>query len=192
MTGIHLILMGLIIFCTGGCLETVTKPPLHGQSSGNGTQTFDVERVRLCNDYLETQQYAEALAIIRQEIADPVITNEEQLAYIRINGIYALSEYIRFHPANPDLDREALGYYREGLQFAHAQASSQVSLHHMMALYYSKSDRNGAMLPYMHKELAYYRRIKDTYQLIICYDGLADGYSDVGQMAGIINHELNM
>lgn len=183
IVGIHILLASFFIACGSGCVTPLDLYFVQDFSLGNDTKTFDVEKVRLCNDYLEAQQYAEALAVIRQEIYDPVISNQEQLAYIRINGIYALAEYVRFQPFTPDLDAEAFRYYREGLQYAHAQESSQVTLHHMMALYYSLSDRNGAMLPYMQKELEYYRRKDDTYQLIVCYDGLANGYSDAGQEA---------
>jgi len=175
------LLTGLFALCASGCFQTFNLPLVSNLGPPKEYKTFDVERVRLCNDYLENQQYTEALAVIRQEVDDPVITNEEQLAFIRINAIHALAEYVRFHPASVHLDAEALRYYREGIQYARTDEASQVTLHHMMALYYSFSDRNGAMLAYLQKERDYYRRTNNTYQLIICYDGLADGYYDAGQ-----------
>lgn len=127
--------------------------------------------------------YAAALNTVRKLIKEPGSASDLELSRIRLIGVGALSEYGDFYGLQEGMDEEAQRYYRDGLALAKNDALLTAQFHHAMALYYSKAGgRNGLALPYTWKELDYWKKTDNTYQLINTYFGLSCAYSDMGQL----------
>lgn len=125
--------------------------------------------------------YAGALPLIRSEISNPGITMPTYLVDIRTVGINVLGNYASGFGFTPELDTEAQRYYREALTLVEPGGEREAQVHNVLAGYYSNTGRNGLALPYLRKELAYYLKAGNTYQVIRSYDAFASLYADMGE-----------
>lgn len=141
-----------------------------------------LSRIEQYNVFKKNQDYLAALDIIRDEIEDPFLRSNSYLADLRTLAIQALYQYADFYGLQPELDEEAARYYEEGLKLAKNDEARQANLHSVFGKYYSYTDRNGLGIPYFRKEMEYWKKVNDTYNIIKVYDGMASAYGDMGQL----------
>ena len=130
----------------------------------------------------EQQDWAGALKTIREEIASPVVQTDSYRGDLRIIALGALGNYANFHGPDQRLDDEAMRYYQEGLRYSRNDSDRQAGLPRTLAVYYTKTGRPGLALPYLRKDLDYWKKANNTYQIIAGYDGLASAYNDMGEV----------
>ena len=116
-------------------------------------------RIVQFNDLVAQQKYDEALAIAREEIADPLLSDKEYTTNLMIVGIRALSLYGDLHGWTEAMDREAKGYFDKGRQLSGGDEGKQAMFLHALYSYYSMTDRNGLALPYIRQEIEHWRKV---------------------------------
>lgn len=127
---------------------------------------------------------AEAVQVLREEIADPsfFLSSGSQPIYIRQHFLLTLGSLAAQVGPKPELDAEALKVYREGLEkHAGEDPERRALLANGLALYYSNSYRNGLALPYMRLELGYWERLGNKFRIMLAHDALASAYWDMGE-----------
>ena len=127
----------------------------------------------------------EALGALRKEFADPSFVHSvgAQPVILRQHFLLTLGELAQRTEVKPEFDAEALRIYREGIEkFAGSDGERQAFMNNGLALYYSRSYRNGLALPYYRKELEHWQRANNRFRLILGYDAIGDVYWDTGEV----------
>jgi len=139
------------------------------------------------NDYQRLKgegKVAEAVQVLREEIADPsfLLGTGSQPVYIRQHFLMTLGSHVARVGPKPEFDAEALRVYREGLEkHAGDDAERRALLANGLALYYSNSYRNGLALPYMRLELGVWERLGNPFRVMLTHDAIASAYWDMGE-----------
>jgi len=128
-------------------------------------------------------EYLAALKTIQNEIETSRSGLATHQADLRILPIDAMAQYAKYLRVESGFDELAERYYAEGLGMVGRDRRREASLHHMIAKYYSFSDRNGKILPYLLKERAIWEGLGNAYQVMVCQDTLASYCSDSGRIA---------
>lgn len=135
------------------------------------------------NEQKRLQDWAGALETIREELEKPAFTADEYLMSMNIVAISALGNYVYSTGVNSKaLDAEALQYYESALRYAGDDMSQRVLAINVLALFYSKSGRNGQAVVYIRQALRHWRASGDKFQIIKGYNDLASTFGDQGEI----------
>ncbi len=139
------------------------------------------------NDFVKLRDQGkleEALKVLREEIVDPMRTNDpaKHGTSIRQHFLLSLGTHAARVGASPQLDAEAKKVYDEGIvKFAHVNPEHAAILANGMGLYFSSSYRNGLAVPYFRRELEHWQRTSNRFRLMLAYDAIAGAYWDTGE-----------
>lgn len=139
-------------------------------------------RIQAYNRIKATQDWHGALKVIREELADPVLKTDAYLAQIRVVALSAMGDVANHHGWDAAFDQDAQRLHAEGLKHAGKDELLQAQVNRLLALYYSKSQRNGLAVKLLRQDLEYWKKVNNTYQIIAGYDGIASGYADMGEI----------
>jgi CHAT domain-containing protein len=124
----------------------------------------------------------EALQTLRREFAHPTRGGPEPV-YLRQHFLITLGELAQTRGATPEADAEARRVYQDGLdRFARDDGNLRALMDNGMALYFSRSYRNGVALPYFRREMNHWERVKNPMRLSLATDALAAAYWDMGEV----------
>ena len=155
-------------------------------SSAVGCATAAGQRSKIFkyNEQVRLQDWKGALDTIRQEIRNPALSTNTYLADINIVAIGALGNYLNFVKVNSTaIDDEARRYYAEALRRAGRDGTRRARATNALALFYSKSNRNGQAVIYFREALRFWRASGDRFQVIKGYHDLGTVFSDQGERA---------
>jgi len=128
-------------------------------------------------------KWHEALQQLREEVASPRFTLQAttHAVNVRQNLLVMLGEYAALHGADEKTDAEARAVYEEGRKIASSRAN-QAILDNGMAVYWSKTHRNGLALPHMRRDLQHWLDTSDSQRIMLGYHALAVAITDMGQL----------
>ncbi len=124
-----------------------------------------------------------AVKTIQTKPAVRVSKDNAYLVAIYGYGIRTLGKHASAYGLQDGFDEEATHYYAEGLRFAADDPQDQAVLHRALSLYYPKTGRPGRGQTYIQKELELWKRVNNTFQVIVTYDAMASFYGDMGETA---------
>ena len=127
---------------------------------------------------------AQAAEALRKEIRKPQRTNDPDRHNTNVRQLllHTLGEVAALEGVRPALDEEARQLYEDGMtKFARGNAEHAAVLANGMAIYYSKSFRNGLALPYFQREFIEWQRLGNRYRGVLALDGIAKCYWDMGE-----------
>ncbi|MBL8503767.1 MAG: CHAT domain-containing protein [Rhodocyclaceae bacterium] len=139
-------------------------------------------RIQTYNTLKSKQDWQAALKVMREELADPVLQTDTYLAQVRIVTLSAMGDVASYHGWDEAFDQEAMRLHAEGLKYAGGDELLQAQVNRLMALYYSKSKRNGLAVRLLKQDLEYWKKVNNIYQIIAGYDGLASANADMGEI----------
>lgn len=125
----------------------------------------------------------EAARLFRAEVARQTVGGSHPVdpVHVRQHLLIVLGDIAAARGATEALDAEAGRLYRDGVPFAGDNAERQALLLNGIALYYSKSYRNGLAVPYLQEELGRWERLGNPFRQVLGNDALASAFWDVGQ-----------
>jgi len=174
----------VIIVCICFCALAVNARSADSSLSDSGKVLQWIEELK---KHTATQNWDAKLKTARHGVTEKLGRQSDLRVEVMILALGALGDYVNLRGSTAKLDDEAQRYHDEGYQKALGDRAAQVQIDHMLALYYSKSHRNGLALPYMLRELEYLKIQDDIEQLFVAYGGLASAYGDMGQL-GLEKH----
>lgn len=128
------------------------------------------------------QDWPGALRVSRDLLDKTAQASADLKVDIRVIGIDALGNFVTNSPADrAGLDREALGYHRDAIQFAGQDALRVAQANIAIGLYYSKTWRNGVGTPYLRQAIDYYTSVGDKFQVLRGYNDMAGSFADRGE-----------
>lgn len=139
-------------------------------------------RLQAYNRIKAQQDWHGALKVMREELADPVLSTDAYLAQIRVVALSAMGDVAYNHGWDAALDEEAQRIHAEGLKQAGKDELLQAQVNRLLALYFSKSKRNGMAVRLLRQDLEYWMKVNNTFQIIAGYDGIASAYADMGEL----------
>lgn len=139
-------------------------------------------RIQTYNRLKAQQDWHAALKVMREEMADPVLKTDAYLAQLRVITLSAMGDVASHHGWDEAFDLEARRLHAEGLKHAGSDALLQAQVNRLLAIYYSKSSRNGQAVQLLRQDLEYWKKANNTYQIIAGYDGIASAYGDMGEL----------
>jgi CHAT domain-containing protein len=129
------------------------------------------------------QDWAGALRVARELVATDAQQPSGVRADARTIAVNALGDYANRFPADhAAFDREALDYHEQSLQLAGADPLRIAQANGIMALYYSKTARNGYAVQYMRRAIDHYTAAGDRFQIVKGYHDMAAMFSDRGEL----------
>lgn len=147
-------------------------------SSCNGTA-----RMVKYQQYENALDYKAALEVVRAEIKDPILPNDkEYLANINSVGIGALGNYSEAYGIAPGMDEEVLKYYKTVINVSEGDEEHTINANRAIVLYYNKTGRLGLAIPYLQKNLDYWKSINNIYGQINALNDFAATYVEIGQL----------
>lgn len=139
-------------------------------------------RIQTYNRLKAQQDWHGALKVMREEVADPVLKTDVYQAQLRVISLSAMGDVAHHHGWDEAFDLEAKRLHAEGLKYAGSDALLQAQVNRLLAIYYSKSSRNGLAVQLLRQDLEYWKKVNNTYQIIAGYDGIASAYGDMGEL----------
>ncbi|MCC6657817.1 MAG: hypothetical protein IT512_06510, partial [Rhodocyclaceae bacterium] len=121
-------------------------------------------RIQTYNTLKSQQDWHAALKVMREELADPVLQTDTYLAQVRIVTLSAMGDVASYHGWDEAFDQEAMRLHAEGLKYAGGDELLQAQVNRLMALYYSKSKRNGLAVRLLKQDLEYWKKVNNIYQ----------------------------
>lgn len=129
----------------------------------------------------KAQHYDKALAAIREEVASPGAPgNEGYLVVMYTSAIQALTNFARDAGATPELDAEATRYHDAEAKLC-LEDLERGKLANAMAIYYSRTRRNGLALKWLYDEREIWAGGHDEQRRIVTTESLANIYDEMGQ-----------
>jgi CHAT domain-containing protein len=129
---------------------------------------------------IDTQQYKDALAGIRSDIAGSGSASPVLQAQLRLYGIKAIIAYSWYYGKIDDFDKEAQRYFDEGVRLAGVNQILIGELNHEMATYYGKSFRLGTGIEYIRRAIDILEAQNDRFRLARSYELLGSFYEAKG------------
>jgi CHAT domain-containing protein len=126
-----------------------------------------------------------AVEAIRKEIRKPTRTTDPDRhnTNIRQLMLITLGELAQSKGLQPGVDEEARRLYDEGIaKFARGNPEHMATLANGMAIYYSKSYRNGLALPYFQREFDAWIKLGNGMRTTFALDGIARSHWDMGEI----------
>lgn len=129
-------------------------------------------------------KWQEALQELREEIASPRRTVDPRTHEANVRQIFLVNmgEYAAIHGADEKTDAEARAVYEEGRKNARTRPHEAI-LDNGMAVYWSKSQRNGLALPHMRRDLQYWLEERNPFRIFLGYHALQAASMDMGELA---------
>jgi CHAT domain-containing protein len=133
--------------------------------------------------YKNASSYKAALEVVRAEIKDPILPNDkEYLANINSVGISALGNYSEAYGMAPGMDEEVLKYYKTVTNVSEGDEEHTIKANRAIVVYYNKTGRIGLAIPYLQKNLDYWKSINNIYGQINALNDFAATYVEMGQL----------
>lgn len=130
-------------------------------------------------------KWPEALQALRDEVAKPRRTNDPDthITNVRQQLMVALGEYAALHGFDDKTDLEVRRLYQQGARNARGNPEREATLENGMAVYFSKTLRNGLALPHMRRDLQHRLNTGDGFRIVLGHHALSAAYTDMGEVA---------
>lgn len=152
-------------------------------TSACAAPTGGIVRVKKYSEYKKAQDYKAALEVIRAEIKDPLVPDDnEYLVNINVLGIDGLAQYSDAYGMESTMDEEVLKYYKTSVEKSNGAEEHIIKANRMMVLYYDSTGRSGLAIPYLQKNLDYWKSVNDIYGQINGLNDFAATYVEMGQL----------
>ena len=139
-------------------------------------------RIQAFHRLRHQQDWHAALKVMREELAEPEHKTDNWLSMVRSMTLHTMGNVAQYHDWDEAFDVEARRLHAEALQYAGSDEQLKAQANQQMYLYYFSTRRSGLAVKPIKEGLEYWKRVRDSFQVILHYDALASAHNDMGEL----------